>query len=61
MAHPPMQPGWLEQTHRQLALGDFALESGEVIGDIVLSYVVHGSLERRQLPTLRVRSAAVDP
>lgn len=40
--HPPMQAGWIERPHHGLALGDFGLESGEVIRDFRLSYVVHG-------------------
>lgn len=43
MAHPPLRPGMTDAPHRTLALGDFALESGEVIEDFVLSYVVHGA------------------
>lgn len=40
--HPPLQPGWVDCPHRDLALGDFRLESGETIRDFRLSYVVHG-------------------
>lgn len=42
--HPPMQPGWIDQPHRRLPLGDFRLESGEVIRDFELSYVLHGEI-----------------
>ena len=42
--HPPLQPGWIDRPHEHLALGDFALESGEVIRDFSLSYVVHGRI-----------------
>ena len=37
-----MQAGWIDSPHHELALGDFPLESGEVIRDFRLSYVVHG-------------------
>ncbi len=42
LRHPALQPGWIDRPHRELALGDFGLESGEVIRDFRLSYVVHG-------------------
>ena len=38
-AHGPDDP-----PHQALALGDFKLESGEVIKDFTLSYVTHGTL-----------------
>lgn len=44
MAHPPLQPGWIDAPHQQLALGDFGLESGAAIRDFALSYVVHGTM-----------------
>jgi homoserine O-acetyltransferase/O-succinyltransferase len=44
MAHPPLQPGWIDAPHQRLELGDFALESGETIRDFELSYVVHGTM-----------------
>jgi homoserine O-acetyltransferase/O-succinyltransferase len=44
MAHPPLQPGWVDAPHQCLELGDFPLESGETIRDFVLSYVVHGTM-----------------
>ncbi|BBK32363.1 homoserine O-acetyltransferase [Stella humosa] len=40
--HPPMQPNWVDRPHEMLELGEFGLESGEVIRDCRLSYVVHG-------------------
>ena len=43
--HPPLAPGWIDRPHQSLALGDFALESGAVIHDFELSYVVHGALD----------------
>jgi len=44
MAHPPLQPGWIDAPHQSLALGDFRLENGEAIRDFTLSYVVHGTM-----------------
>lgn len=43
MRHPPLQPGWIDRPHRMLSLGDFRLESGAVIQDFRLSYVIHGA------------------
>lgn len=40
--HPPLQPNWVDRPHERLELGDFRLESGEVIHDFGLSYVTHG-------------------
>ncbi len=40
--HPMMQAGWVDSPHHELALGDLSLESGEVIREFRLSYVVHG-------------------
>src|SRR4051812_30281456 len=42
--HPPLQPGWIERPHQKLGLGDFVLESGEVIPNFEVSYVTHGKL-----------------
>lgn len=42
--HPPLQEGWIDRPHQTCAMGDFALESGAVIRDFRLSYVVHGEL-----------------
>ena len=42
--HPPLQEGWIERPHRIFSPGDFALESGAVVRDFTLSYVVHGEL-----------------
>lgn len=38
-----MQAGWIDSPHHELLLGDFALESGEVIRDFRLSYALHGA------------------
>jgi homoserine O-acetyltransferase len=48
LRHPPLAAGWIDAPHRRLELGDFALESGEVIRDAHLGYVVHG--DPRNLP-----------
>jgi homoserine O-acetyltransferase len=45
MRHPPLQPGWIDAPHRSAALGRFALESGEQIDDLHVSYVMHGDEE----------------
>lgn len=36
------RPGWVDAPHRRAALGDLPLESGDVIHDFELSYVMHG-------------------
>lgn len=43
--HPPLQPGWIDRPHLSLPLGDLRLESGAVIRDFTLSYVMHGALD----------------
>jgi homoserine O-acetyltransferase/O-succinyltransferase len=52
MRHPPLQPGWIDVPHRSAALGRFALESGEHIDDLLLTYVVHGDLDDRTKPVI---------
>jgi homoserine O-acetyltransferase len=42
-AHQPNQP-----PHQRYALGDLALESGEVIKDFSISYVTHGTLNEKK-------------
>ena len=44
MAHPPLQPGWIDRPHQIARLGDLQLESGQNIRDAFVSYVVHGDL-----------------
>jgi homoserine O-acetyltransferase len=44
--HPELQPGWIDRPHQTLALGELPLESGEVIRDFEISYVVHGTRSR---------------
>jgi homoserine O-acetyltransferase len=48
--HPPMQPGWIKTGHRHCELGRFALEGGDAIEQMEVSYVVHGELEREDRP-----------
>ncbi len=43
-AHAALGHGPKEPPHLALALGDFKLESGEVIKDFSISYVTHGTL-----------------
>lgn len=40
--HPPLATDWIDRPHLRLALGDLALESGEVLRDAFVSYVIHG-------------------
>ena len=46
MQHPPMIDGWIDRPHLRHDLGDFPLESGEVIRDAFVSYVIHGDPAR---------------
>src|SRR3954463_4694573 len=43
LAHTPAQP-----PHQSYKIGDFQLESGEVIRDFAISYVTHGKLNERK-------------
>ena len=44
MNHPPLASGHIDAPHREAALGDLLLESGERIADYRQSYVAHGTL-----------------
>jgi homoserine O-acetyltransferase/O-succinyltransferase len=46
LRHPPLAPEHIDAPHAMAALGDLALESGEVIRDYHQSYVTHGTLNR---------------
>src|SRR5947209_5442111 len=43
LAHTPQQP-----PHQSYKIGDFTLESGEVIKDFAISYVTHGKLNEKK-------------
>src|SRR3954462_13288578 len=43
LAHTPTQP-----PHQSYKIGDFTLESGEVIKDFAISYVTHGKLNEKK-------------
>lgn len=47
-AHPPLAPGWIARPHLRYDLGDLPLESGEVLRDAFVSYVVHGEPARQR-------------
>lgn len=55
--HPPLAPGWIDRPHERLHLGDLPLESGEVLRDAFVSYVVHGDPARLPHDTLLVTTA----
>jgi len=50
--HPPMQPGWIDAPHQVAALGPMPLESGAVLDDLRVSYVVHGDLQDTSRPVV---------
>src|SRR5690348_605450 len=52
LAHGPNQPA--HQLHR---IGDFKLESGEVIKDFAISYVTHGTLNAKKSNALLMVTA----
>lgn len=39
-----MASGWIDQSHQVMALGDMPLESGQLLMDAKLSYVIHGQM-----------------
>jgi homoserine O-acetyltransferase len=43
--HPPLAQGHIDAPHREAALGDLGLESGERIREFRQSYVIHGTLD----------------
>ena len=43
MKHPPLAPDHVDAAHREAALGDLVLESGETIIDYRQSFVTHGT------------------
>jgi homoserine acetyltransferase len=45
-----MQDGWIEAPHHLLNFGDFALESGEVVEDFVISFAIHGDPADQRFP-----------
>jgi homoserine O-acetyltransferase len=49
-----MQPGWIDAPHRHVALGDVVLESGALLRDCVVTYVVHGPQRAPGLPAAGV-------
>ena len=44
MTHPPLAADHIDAPHREVALGDLALEAGATIVDYRQSFVVHGEL-----------------
>lgn len=52
-----MQAGWLNAQPKQFSLGDFRLESGELIRDAFVSYVTHGTLNEDRTNAVLALSA----
>jgi homoserine O-acetyltransferase len=44
--HSPLSPGWIDRPHLCHELGELPLESGEVLREAFVSYVLHGDPER---------------
>lgn len=57
LRHPPARPGWIDRPHEILDIGDLTLESGAVIRNAHISYVVHGEPDRAGLNTILVLPA----
>lgn len=57
MRHPPLAPGWIDRPHQRLDLGDWRLESGDLLRDAFVSYVVHGGGLAHQRPTILATTA----
>lgn len=55
--HPPLAPGWIDRPHLVLECGDLPLESGEVIRDCKVSYVMHGDPAVARNPVVVVLTA----
>lgn len=50
LRHPPLQPEWVDAPHYSVSLGDFPLDSGEVIEDFSISFAMHGDPYDKRLP-----------
>jgi homoserine O-acetyltransferase len=57
LRHPPLAEDWIDRPHLQHALGDFTLESGEVLHDAFVSYVLHGDPGRLAQGAILVNTA----
>jgi homoserine O-acetyltransferase len=55
--HPPLAVGWIDRPHLRAEIGDLPLESGEVLHDAFVSYVVHGDPSRLKDGAILVASA----
>ena len=55
--HPPLADGWIDSPHLRLDLGDLPLESGEVLRDAFVSYVIHGDPARLPHAAILVTTA----
>lgn len=50
LGHPPMQAGFINAPHQRVNLGEFPLELGGTIEDLVISFAAHGDLLNHSLP-----------
>lgn len=56
-SHPSMLDGWIDRPHLRHQLGDFKLESGAVLHDAFVSYVIHGDPSRLSQGAILVTTA----
>jgi homoserine O-acetyltransferase/O-succinyltransferase len=57
LSHPPLAAGQIDAPHREAALGELRLESGDAIRDFRQSYVTHGALDAARSNAILVCSA----
>jgi len=57
MLHPPLAPGWIDRPHLRHELGDLPLESGALLRDAFVSYVLHGDRARLRDGAILVNTA----
>ena len=55
--HPPLAAGWIDRPHLRADIGDLPLESGEILHDAFVSYVLHGDPSRLRDGAILVASA----
>ncbi len=55
--HPPLADGWIDSPHLRFDLGDLPLESGDVLRDAFVSYVIHGDPARLPHAAILVTTA----
>lgn len=55
--HPPMMDDWIDSPHLRHELGDFQLESGAILRNAFISYVIHGDVSKLRKGAILVTTA----